>query len=83
MGRTGPVTVHLVYYGNWSTHGGRTQQKIISTFVNSLSGDSGPQGDGGVPTVKQWWASVTQYYGKDDQGKKYQVNPNVSTKKAL
>jgi len=73
------VTVYLLYYGNWATQSGRTQQKLVKTFVRSLSGDSGRQGEGGLPSVKQWWATVTQYYAEDEQGKRYQVNPNVST----
>lgn len=51
------LNVYLIYYGQWE----QSAKSIIYTFLQSLSSDSGQQGEPGDSTVQNWWAITTAY----------------------
>ncbi|KAF5785711.1 putative protein EXORDIUM [Helianthus annuus] len=46
------ITVHLIWYGSWSSG----EKRIIRAFINSISASQSPS-----PSVAQWWKALETY----------------------
>ncbi|KAI4388726.1 hypothetical protein MLD38_001031 [Melastoma candidum] len=51
---SGPISIHLLWYGRFSP----SQRAVVSDFISSLAKSPASVS----PTVSQWWSTVEKYY---------------------